>query len=146
MTFKKILVPYDGSKLSTRTFKIALDLAQKTHSQITVLACIDVDFSGSLMPHSDFDFGYIILKKLRARLKNDLKKLEKFAKKKKIPFYSKIIDSRSIVTSILSFSKSNKIDLIVLASNSRSTMSEFFLGSISHGVVHRSKIPVLIVK
>lgn len=144
--FKKILVPYDGSKLSTRAFKMALDLAKKTHGQITVLECIDVDFSATLMPHADFDFGSIILKKLRAKSKDDIKELEKLAKKKKIPFKSKIIDSNSTVNSILSFSKSQKVDLILMAAHSRSTVSEFFLGSVSHGVVHNSKIPVLIVR
>lgn len=146
MTLKKILVPYDGSKFSNRAFKMALEMAKKMHCSIIALECVDINFSASLIPHSDFDFETIVLKKLRNKSKDDAKKLEKLAKKKRVPFQSKIVDSRWIANSIISFSKSHKIDLIVMAAHSRSTVSEFFLGSVSHAVTHSSKIPVLIVK
>ena len=38
--FKSILVPYDGSKNSTNAFHVAVDIAKKYDSKITVLTCI----------------------------------------------------------------------------------------------------------
>ncbi|MDH3396089.1 MAG: universal stress protein, partial [Nitrosopumilus sp.] len=34
------MVPYDGSKYSLHAFKIALDIAQKYDSKLTVLTCL----------------------------------------------------------------------------------------------------------
>ena len=43
-------------------------------------------------------------------------------------------------------SKRNKFDLVVIGSRGRGSAKEFFLGSTSHYVVHKSKISVLVVK
>jgi nucleotide-binding universal stress UspA family protein len=40
----------------------------------------------------------------------------------------------------------NKFDIIIIGSRGLGSVKEVFLGSVSHAVVHKSKIPVLIVK
>jgi len=42
--------------------------------------------------------------------------------------------------------KKNKFDLIVIGSRGMGSAKEIFLGSTSNYVLHKSKIPVLIVK
>jgi nucleotide-binding universal stress UspA family protein len=49
------------------------------------------------------------------------------------------------VRTILDFASQNDYDLIIIGSRGLSGVKEF-LGSVSHGVVQRSKIPVLIIK
>ncbi len=39
-----------------------------------------------------------------------------------------------------------KADLIIVGSHGRSAVDRLFLGSVSHGVLNRSKLPVLVVK
>jgi nucleotide-binding universal stress UspA family protein len=47
---------------------------------------------------------------------------------------------------ILKFAKDKKFDLIVIGSRGMSSAKELFLGSTSNYVLHKSPIPVLIVK
>lgn len=144
--FKNILVPFEGSQLSYKAFKVGLELAKKLNAKLIILDCINISFAGSLIPGIDIDFESIVLNKLRNKAKIDMEKLEKMAKKKNVKIKSYVIDSPIISKSILSFSKSQKIDLIVMAPHSRSGMSEFFLGSISNAIIHQAVCPVLLVR
>jgi len=47
---------------------------------------------------------------------------------------------------IVSFAQKNNFDLIVIGSRGMGKMKEIFFGSTSNYVVHKSKIPVLIIK
>jgi nucleotide-binding universal stress UspA family protein len=47
---------------------------------------------------------------------------------------------------IVKFAHDRDFDLIVIGSRGMSSIKETFLGSISNYVVHKSKIPVLVVK
>ena len=59
---------------------------------------------------------------------------------------SKIITSQSIVKSLVSFTQSNKIDLIVMGSHGRKGFDRMLLGSVVNGVSQKARCPVLIVK
>ncbi len=48
MLFQNILVPVDLSTQSTRAFKVALDIAKKYNSKITLLTCLELDASHHL--------------------------------------------------------------------------------------------------
>ena len=47
---------------------------------------------------------------------------------------------------IIKVAKKEKCDVIVIGKREMGSVSEIFLGSVSHYVVHHSKIPVIIVK
>ena len=61
-------------------------------------------------------------------------------------YMSKILTSGSTVNNIVTFAKSRKYDLVVIGSRGMGAIKEFFLGSTSNYVMHKSKKPVLIVK
>jgi nucleotide-binding universal stress UspA family protein len=143
MTFQKILVPYDGSSFSNRAFKLALDLAQKYDSKITIVSCINT-FSSGWFGKSGFE--QIVVKKLRGKIMKEIQDLEKIAKKKNVPIKGRIFETPSITKTLLTFVKSNNIDLIVIGSKGQSGIKDLFLGSISHGVVQRAQCPVWVVR
>jgi nucleotide-binding universal stress UspA family protein len=113
MNFQKILVPYDGSSFSNRAFKLALDLAQKYDSKITIMSCINT-FSSGWFGKSGFE--QIVLKKLRGKIMKEIQDREKIAKKKNISTKGRIFETPSITKTLLTFAKTNKIDLIVIGS------------------------------
>ena len=135
----KILVPMDGSTNSFKALHEAIYLARQCHGTITGLCIIPI---------------YTInLGKLLTSLKNQSQKeAKKFMAEAKtqcaqngIVFSEKIIYGNQ-AWEITEFAAYKKFDLIVMGSRGMSRVKEAFLGSVANIVVHKSKVPVLIVK
>jgi len=142
MLFKNILVPYDGSNHSKHAFKVALDMAKKYNSKISTVSVLDT--SSGYWGHSTFWNEAMIGAKNLAR--KDLESFKSAAKKAKVSFHSDIIESKSISKTIVSYSKSMKIDLIVMGAHGLTGWDKLILGSVTDSVAHRVKCPVLIVR
>ncbi len=142
MLFKNILVPYDGSSHSKHAFKVALDMAKKYNSKLSMVTVLDT--SSGYWGHST------IWDKAMGGAKNLVtKELESFksaAKKVQMSFHSEIIESHSITKTIVSYSKSKKIDLIVMGAHGITGWDKLILGSVTDSVAHRVRCPVLIVR
>jgi len=142
MLFKNILVPYDGSSHSKHAFKAALDMAKKYNSKLSMVTVLDT--SSGYWGHST------IWDKAMGGAKNlATKEFDSFksaAKKVQVSFHSEIIESHSITKTIVSYSKSKKIDLIVMGANGITGWDKLILGSVTDGVAHRVRCPVLIVR
>lgn len=144
MLFENILVPFDLSSPSNNAFKVALDIAQKYNSKITLLTCVE----GDAWHHKFYDAraDSELLKKQSKIAKKYMEKLEDSANKAKVKIKLQILKSTSVVKDITTFAKSRKIDLIVMSSHGRTGLDKIILGSVANGVVQRSTIPVLLIK
>jgi len=144
MLFENILVPFDLSSPSNQSFKIALDIAQKYNSKITLLTCVE----GDAWHHKFYDSraDSDLLKKQTKVAQKFMEKLEESANKAGIKIKLQIIKSSSVVKDITTFAKSRKIDLIVMNSHGRTGLDKLILGSVANGVIQRSTIPVLLLK
>ena len=144
MLFKNILVPFDLSSPSNRAFKVALDLAQKYDSKITLITCIE----GDAWHHKFYDAraDMELLKKQSKVAKKHMEKLEATANKVGVNLKLQILKSTSVVKDITTFAKSRKMDLIVMSSHGRSGLDKVILGSVANGVVQRTRCPVLLIK
>ena len=142
--FQNILVPFDLSGQSTRAFKVALDVAKKYQSKITLLTCIE----GDAWHHKYYDSraDKELIKKQSKVTKQHIAKLESYAEKNQITFKSQSITSKSVVNDIVAFTKSRKHDLIVIGSHGRGGFDKVLLGSVANGVSQKVRCPVLIVK
>lgn len=62
--------------------------------------------------------------------------------------FSQVINFGSAGYSIVKYvkNKANKIDLVVIGSRGRGSIKEMFLGSTSNYVLHKSPVPVTVVK
>jgi len=76
----------------------------------------------------------------------EFESFESAAKKAKVSFHSEIIESHSVTKTITSYSKSKKIDLIVMGAQGITGWDKFILGSVTDGITHRVRCPVLIVR
>lgn len=136
---KKILVPLDGSENSMRGLDAAIDIAKSCRAIIAGLYVMPLSPPAST--------------EQRAYIKNYLlKNADKFMKKaytccaqNGLVFFDKILQGDEGPT-IVKFAHDRKFDLIVIGSRGMGSLREMFLGSISNYVLHKSKIPVLIVK
>ena len=142
MLFKNILVPHDGSGHSKHAFKVALDIAKKYNSKISLLTVLDTS-TGHWAHTNLWDKAIFGAKTMVTK---EFESFESVAKKAKISFHSEIIESKSITKSIVSYSKSKKIDLIIMGAHGTTGLDKLILGSVSESVIHRVRCPVLIVR
>lgn len=142
--FQNILVPFDLSDQSTRAFKVALDVAKKYQSKVTLLTCLE----GDAWHHKYYDSraDKELIKKQSKVTKKYIEKLESFAEKNNVIVKSEIITSKSVVNDIVTFAKTRKHDLIVIGSHGRTGFDKVLLGSVANGVSQKTRCPILIVK
>ncbi len=145
MDFKNILIPWDGSKFSLHAFKVALGIAQKYNSKITVIHCIEGgEYRGPW--YTDTMFTNTIRKKQTKIANSEIKKLALMAKNATIAMHSEILFADSTVKQIISYAKSKKIDLIVMGSHGRKGWNKMVLGSVANGVSQNAPCSVIIAR
>lgn len=141
MLFSKILISYDDSDLSKKALHKAVDLASLDEK--TVLDVLNV----VTVPTNQFIVGdvYREVRESTFRYGNEVvAKTNEWLDK--IPNTTHtFVEEGQPVRTILEFAEKGGYDLIIIGSRGLSGVKEF-LGSVSHGVVQRSKIPVLIIK
>ena len=136
---KKILVPLDGSKNSLRGLDEGIYIARQCQATITGLYVIPL-----AKPQTNSQISYVekyLLKKagiLMSKVKNRAAQNGILLEEK--------IEYGDEGPTINEFAHKNSFDLIVIGSRGQSGIKEAFLGSTSNYVLHKSKIPVLIVK
>ncbi len=139
---KKILVPLDGSKNSMRGLDEAIYLARQCHATITAIYAKHYPPLFVLHPLAFIDINF------QKEGKKILDPAKTRAAKHGIRLISKIIGGGDPGYDIVRYAhnKKNKIHMIVIGSRGRSKAKEVFLGSVSNYIVHKSKLPVLVVK
>lgn len=78
--------------------------------------------------------------------KEFLEKAKTSAARHGIEFSQKILFGNDSVNVITSYAKTSKSDIIILGSRGTGNPNAGFLGSVSNGILYKSKKPVLIVK
>ena len=144
MIFKNILVPYDDSKCAIYDFKIAVDLAKNYNSKLTVVTVVPSTIHPSSF--SNVRYKEILLKKQRDSANSVLSKINSIAKKQGIDITTGVLEYNSVVKEIVSFTKSKKIDLIVMGTHGRTGWDKIIIGSVANGVSQRVKCSVFLVR
>ena len=126
--------------------KLALSTAIKFRSKIIVLNVLEEypDEDQSIMSRVSLESVNEDIKRIAA-LNKDLiiKRLSEF---KKDNFdYEIAIKTGDAADNILDLSSSESADLIVMGSNGKDDISDFFMGTTSSKVLEKSTIPVLVV-
>jgi nucleotide-binding universal stress UspA family protein len=136
---KKILVPIDNSPNSIRGLKKAVYLARQCGASITAFHVLELPVLS-------------VIHISNAMLENGIKKADKiisksikFSDKEEIGVDYKTTSGRP-GPEIVKFAQKNKFDLIVIGARGLGSGKELFLGSVSSYVIHKSKIPVFLVR
>ena len=136
---KKLLVPLDGSQNSFRGLDYAIYLARQCGATITGINVIPFYPKALLLTPILYE------KALTGVTKEFMARAKKRSAQNGIVFNENITTGHAVET-ILDFAREKKFDLIVIGARGLGSVKEIFLGSTSNGVVHKSKIPVMIVK
>lgn len=146
--FKHILVPTDGSRLSLKAVKSAVELAAGLHAKVTglyVLPATTYDFIGEIVATR-----LLSEKEARAREQKAQKtvftSLKKSAAAARVKSEGICVTSDDIYGSIIAAAKNNRCDVIVMASHGRRGLSGLLLGSETQKVLTHSKVPVLVCR
>ena len=146
--FKHILIPTDGSKLSQKAVKEAIEMAKGSNARITALH-VYPKFSGS--PYGTFGPAEDILEEAHAKqARADADRL--FANVRKLTdaaglaLESVLVESNDVWKQVITTAKKKKCDLICMASHGRRGLSAVLLGSETHKVLTHSDLPVLVLR
>ncbi|NND86172.1 MAG: universal stress protein, partial [Nitrosopumilus sp.] len=120
---------------------MAIHIARQSNGTITGLAVKSVPGVYALHPLGFLDFNSM------KEIKKIIQQAKVRAAKKGISLIGKVI-AGDPGYDIAKFSNNprNGIDLVVIGARGRGSAKEFFLGSVSNHVLHKSKKPVLVVK
>jgi nucleotide-binding universal stress UspA family protein len=146
--FKNILVPTDGSKLSQKAVKEAIELAKQTNAKVTALH-VYPKFAGS--PYGTFGPAEDVLEeahKNQSRAEGDaiFSTIKKLGDGASVAVESVLVESNDVAKQIIATAKKKKCDLICMASHGRRGISGVLLGSETHKVLTHSDLPVLVLR
>ena len=137
---KNILVPLDGSSKSLKGLRLAITLAKSLDSKIIGINVIRFS-NGFQFPVSSE------IKQIHTKsAENIVTEARKIVVKEKIPFIGKVVKGNNIGNEIVKFASTRKINIIIIGSRGPYSGSETFLGSVANYVLHKTKIPIVIVK
>ena len=144
--YKTIVLPVDLNSTFKKPMKLALSTAIKFRSKIIVLNVLEEypDEDQSIMSRVSLESVNEDIKRIAA-LNKDLiiKRLSEFEKDNFD--YEIAIKTGDAADNILDLSSSESADLIVMGSNGKDDISDFFMGTTSSKVLEKSTIPVLVV-
>ena len=141
--FTSILVGVDRSEHAKAALKEAIDIARTQHAALTVLVAYDTVMSWgpvSPLPQSAVD-DFIASVRGEAQAIAD----EAAAAIPSEVQAQMVIADAAPATALLDQATTGKHDLIVVGSRGRGDATSFLLGSVSHGVLNHSRVPVLVV-
>jgi len=144
MTYRKILVGYDGSDASKRAVMRAVSLARSLGAKITIATVLPppVVFLGELMVPESID-----MKSLEEPAKRELEKLVTEVKETSGVEADYAILMGDPAEELVSYAEENDYDLIVVGRRGRGGLERLILGSVSSKVVSISKnVDVLVVE
>lgn len=146
--FKHILLPTDGSKLSSKAVKRGIELAKTSRARVTAIHVVP-EFK--LMVDEGITMLSPALKKRfedegRARSRKMLDDIARQARARGVRCMTVCEASDLPYQSIIETARKKKCDLILMASHGRRGLSSLLLGSETAKVLLHSKIPVLVVR
>jgi nucleotide-binding universal stress UspA family protein len=144
--FKKILVPTDGSKLSEKAVKKAVQLASETGARIHALHVVPkfhtFTYQSEMLELTAKEFEA----SASERAKEYLRYVERVAKAAEVACDGSFSFSDQPYKEIIKAAQRKKCDLIVMASHGRRGIEGLLLGSETQKVLTHSRVPVLVLR
>jgi len=146
--YQRILVATDGSALSKKAVKAAIELAASLGAGLVALNVVP------RYPMNYFEGGATVSPQEVGRIEKEwadrgqgiVEAVQKSAEAAGVKAKAVTAKSDLIAAAIMTAAKKNKCDLIVMASHGRKGISRILLGSETQQVLTHSGIPVLVLR
>lgn len=146
--YQHILVPTDGSALSKKAVKKAVELARETGAKVTFfhsppsyeIVLYGEYFPPDLMPQEEYET------RARRTAEKILAEAAKAANAAGVECETAFKSSRAPWEAIVAIAQKKKCDLIFMASHGRRGLAGMLLGSETTKVLTHSKVPVLVYR
>ncbi|MCK4331456.1 MAG: universal stress protein [Dehalococcoidia bacterium] len=128
MSYRKVLVPLDGSELAERSLRYADKIAGSNGGEVilfTVSASSDDRLERPMKAYLDLNAKELQSQRIRA---------------------STAIAYGSVADEIIDFAHKSKIDLIIISTHGYSGIKHWMMGSIARKVLYGTHVPVFLVK
>ena len=132
MSFKRILVPLDGSELAERALFPALALAEAMSAKLFFIR-VAIPLSLNLDPK----LGQRIIELRQDEAKRYLWSIQSRFSSSQADVETQVLVGRA-ARSIINFAQENEIDLIVMSSHGRSGVNRWIYGSVADKVLHNA--------
>jgi len=145
--FKNILIPTDGSELSQRAVKMAMELAKLHRARVTGIHVIPdyhllIAYEGAFDPITEER----IEEEAKTRAQGYLAYVQKSAQDAGVACDTVCDTSDHPYDAILKTAEARQCDLIVMTSHGRKGLAAILLGSETRKVLTHTRIPVLVVR
>lgn len=144
-TYRRILVPVDGSPLSDLAFDRAVSLASLIDGEITVVHVIEpvtLNYSGLEEAEMATSLGILESESVRSVRKMLTNYVESGAGSD-VSIKTKVIHG-SVASEIVELS--SRYDLIIMGTQGRNMLSSLFLGSVAEKVARHACCPVMLIR
>lgn len=144
-TFRRLLLPLDGSDTGEAAVPYAEELARKTNARVLLLSvALPAYRIAASQDYPGVDLEPII-KAQREASENYLGGIEARLKQKGI-----VVSSETLVgspaESILDYAKQKQVDLIAMSTHGRSGFGRWILGSVTDKVTRAAELPVVVIR
>jgi nucleotide-binding universal stress UspA family protein len=143
--YKRILVPTDGSEISTKAVQAAIAMARLTGAQLMAISVKEpfpYSAISEMQPVPPQEF-YDAQERIAAAR---VKEATDAAQAAGVACQGYTVEAMHPYEAILDHAKSQGCDLIVMASHGRRGLSALLLGSETQKVLTHSPVPVLVIK
>jgi len=139
--FKKVLFPTKFEEFSLEVLRSVSCLQGAGLEEVVLLHVIDTD---SL--YTDVDWGVVLNLELLVDAANRrLDQYAEFLRSEGLESTIRVTKGR-LIPEIVRVATEEKVSLIVAGRQKRGILGELFLGSATHGIIRKSKMPVLVAK
>ncbi len=141
--YKRILLPTDGSPCSEKALRQGLELAKTLGAQATVLYVLEDPTAHLPLLPEGVPYEVQLYEDLRRSADAALARAKEIADEVGVPVRTERVEGLP-VPAIVEAAKA--YDLVVMGTHGRTGMEKLLLGSVTDGVLHRTRTPVLVVR
>lgn len=143
--FKRILVPCDGSEVSTRALVSATQLARDGGGRVLVLHVLDqIDYFAGGYEYA----GASVMEELQRQARKVLEDAAAVCQSAGVPYETQLIDEPGtrLGDKVAEQAQAWNADLVVVGTHGRKGLSRAMLGSGAEQIVRFAPVPVLVVR